>query len=691
MINKDLKNQIQSTYSQFLARHELKARPSQKLMIASIANTLGDPETHHICVVEAGTGTGKTLAYLVAALPIAITSGKTLIVSTATINLQQQLIYKDLPELQESTDLSFNYQLIKGRGRYLCNLKLEEFLQGGSQQEMIFTDGNIKTFTADTLQLYREFETAIYDGKWDGDRDQWHEVIDNEHWWPLTSDRHQCVGRNCKHVSNCAFFRAREAMEETDCLVANHDIVLSDLSLGGGAILPKPEDCIYIFDEAHHLADKTRNHFSSRCRLQSSQNQLNTMEKQLVKLEQDLPKLTSLGQVLEARNSIADISLKISDIKLLAINYFEEHGKEYSNVLRFTAGQLPRFLSEASQQLTPLYKQLIKSTTVIHEGLNEGKESASSTKVLYEHWYTIIGQHIGFVESQAQLWMNYYYATTEDISFARWIRMHENENDIECLASPILPADNLHESLWNQCSGAVLTSATLSSLGNFEQLAMLCGIPQDALYQRLPSPFDFAANALLQISKQGDPRDSFTHTQYLIEQLPQIVSQDEGNLVLFNSERQMNEVFDGMPKDWKRDILLQGTLSKIRIIQEHCGRIEQGYGSTIFGLASFAEGIDLPRDLCKHVIIAKIPFAAPDNPIDEALGEWVESQGFNAFFKVSLPNASLRLIQATGRLIRTEQDKGIITIFDQRLITKNYGKQLLNALPPYTIKTVDFG
>lgn len=703
MLSQDVREQIQKAYSQFLKQNELTARPSQKLMIASIAKTLstnlstkGEKDNEQqtkppICAIEAGTGTGKTLAYLIAALPIAMAEGKTLIVSTATINLQQQLIHKDLPEIRASTDIGLNYQLIKGRGRYLCNAKLEQFLQGGAQHEIIFEDGNVRTFTADALQLYREFETAISDDIWDGDRDQWHEVIDSEHWWPLTSDRHQCAGRNCPYVNKCAFFRARDAMEETHCLVANHDIVLSDLSLGGGAILPKPEDCIYIFDEAHHLANKTRNHFSSRCRLQSSLNQLSQMEKQLIKLESDLPKLQAISSVIEARNHLNFIMDQLHTLNTDSIRYFEQNAKEYSHVIRFTKGDLPDFIMHACEELVPLYKHLIACINTVHQQLQPDTDTNSNHRPLYEHWYAILGQHLGYIEGQAKLWFNYHNADSQSLSFARWIRYYEQDNDIECLASPILPADNLYETLWSKCSGAVLTSATLTALGSFDQLIMLSGIPSDANFQRLASPFDYQSNTLLQLSQRGDPRDSTAHTQYIIEQLPTLLDKNQGSLVLFSSERQMNEVYDGMPKAWKKVILLQGTYSRQAIIEHHCNAIDKQQGSTIFGLASFAEGVDLPGDYCKHVVIAKIPFSSPDNPIDEALAEWVEEQGQNSFFKISLPNASLRLIQATGRLIRSEKDSGVITIFDQRLVTKNYGKQLLDALPPFKREVIDFG
>jgi ATP-dependent DNA helicase DinG len=162
-----------------------------------------------------------------------------------------------------------------------------------------------------------------------------------------------------------------------------------------------------------------------------------------------------------------------------------------------------------------------------------------------------------------------------------------------------------------------------------------------------------------------------------------MVEDKVGTLVLFSSKRQMEQVFDELPNDLARLILIQGQYSNREMVRLHKERIGQGKTSVLLGLASFAEGVDLPGDYCRHVVIAKLPFAVPNEPLQEALAEWIESQGGNSFFDISLPLASLRLIQASGRLLRTETDTGTVSVLDKRLVTKRYGKQLLDALPPF--------
>jgi ATP-dependent DNA helicase DinG len=208
-------------------------------------------------------------------------------------------------------------------------------------------------------------------------------------------------------------------------------------------------------------------------------------------------------------------------------------------------------------------------------------------------------------------------------------------------------------------------------------------VPRNSVFKVVPSPFEYERAVLRVPAMDCDPGQPQEHTQALITNFPQWLDADAGSLVLFSSRRQLQDVYEGLPADWQARILLQGDYSKAEILRRHRQAVDAGSGSVIFGLASFAEGVDLPGDYCVHVLIAKIPFAVPDNPLESALSEWVESQGRNAFMDVTVPDASLRLVQACGRLLRTEVDSGQVTICDQRLLTRRYGKALLDALPPF--------
>jgi len=272
VLNEKLKTTIQTAYNHVLDSKNLKSRHVQKLMIAEIARTLANidkehNETPHICTLEAGTGTGKTIAYLVSALPIAKELKKKLIISTATIALQEQILNKDLPDLQRHSGLNFSFTLAKGRRRYVCLYHLNRYISQDSQTEINLSipqsDGSDKFNTNQTLynnkediKLYGALHRAWENQQWNGEVDSWDDYIAHNSWSPLTSDQHQCSGKRCSNYNECVYFKARERVFKVDCIVVNHDLVLSDLNMGGGFILPAPDESIYIFDEGHHLPDK---------------------------------------------------------------------------------------------------------------------------------------------------------------------------------------------------------------------------------------------------------------------------------------------------------------------------------------------------------------------------------------------------------------------------------------------------
>ena len=270
MLPDEVKNAIQRAYRQLLESKGLTPRYGQRLMIAEIARSLGeigavkdeapdeleDERGDHcgpICVIEAGTGTGKTLAYVLGTLPVAMHLKKKVVLATATVALQEQVTLKDLPDIKRHGDLEFTFTLAKGRGRYLCLSRLDLLLQGNaSLNAMADLYGEVITPpNAQSLALYERMFRKINAGEWQGDRDDWEELLSDQEWTPVTVDNGQCIGQKCSNFSNCCFYQARDEVQRADCVVANHDLVLADLALGGGVILPAPQDTIYIFDEAH--------------------------------------------------------------------------------------------------------------------------------------------------------------------------------------------------------------------------------------------------------------------------------------------------------------------------------------------------------------------------------------------------------------------------------------------------------
>lgn len=707
MLTDALKKQIQSAYSQFLDSKGLKARYGQKLMIAEIAKTLGnidlDEESHripsesggaHICVVEAGTGTGKTIAYLLPAIAIAKYLGKKLVISTATVALQEQIVQKDLPELLHHSGLQFTFTLAKGRGRYLCLSKLDnliaEYESGMNPTKALYED-EYSSVTAQGIQLYQSMVDSLASNQWNGERDTWPRALEQDEWQVITTDHRQCTGRRCSNVSVCSFFKARDSLHAVDVIVTNHDLVLADLALGGGAILPDPKDTIFVFDEGHHLPQKALSHFSHHSRHLATSKWLDQCNKSLGTM---LGHISGAGDIdrfaeqlpsvlMEAKQGLDRIYPRLDELVQTIV--FDDRLTNY----RFVNGILPGDIVEASSDIFKSFDRLSELLGKMSNEISQAMEDAHCPvpKIDLENHYPVVGLWQARAEANRDLWSTFARVDAPNgVPLARWLTPVDNAGslDIEVCSSPILAARTLEYSLWDKIFGAVVTSATLTALGNFQRFQMRSGTPADANYHTVPSPFNFQG-ATFEVPRGAvEANNASLHTQSIIDVMPELIDLSEGTLALFSSRRQMQDVFDAIPKSMSERVLIQGDASKQEMLNQHRARIDAGLGSVIFGLASFAEGVDLPGKYCTHVIIAKLPFAVPDDPIEAALSEWVEARGGNPFMEISVPDASLKLIQACGRLLRTESDVGKISLLDRRIVTKRYGKSILNSLPPFT-------
>ena len=375
MLDSDVKDTIQQGYRQFLNSRELSPRLGQKQMVAAIANSLSnDDPDKRLSVIEAGTGTGKTVGYLIAALPIARALKKTVVVSTGTIALQEQLINKDIPELLESCEWDYSCALVKGRGRYACNLRMEQYLDSLKAKDAgVFLFENDQQFNpnAQTESLYREMWDALEDGSWNGDRDSWDTHIKDMEWSALTVDRRQCTGRRCRFVNQCPFFKARADIEESEVIVANHDLVMADLALGGGAILPPPEDCIYICDEGHRLGDTAIRHFGAECRINSTLAWLERIPKQCKGQAPIFAKDTGL---IEQLPRIEREASKISELLSIAYPLLKEQldtSDDYEGRFRFAHGDVGVTIRDIASQITLQTSGWLGRLEVLEDTLSE--------------------------------------------------------------------------------------------------------------------------------------------------------------------------------------------------------------------------------------------------------------------------------------------------------------------------------
>ncbi|MBW7470008.1 ATP-dependent DNA helicase DinG [Marinobacter sp. M216] len=723
----EIKQQIQQGYRDVLAGKEIRARYGQRLMIAEIARYMGDitdndgqrtspPST---CVVEAGTGTGKTLAYLIAAIPVAKALGKTLVISTATVALQDQIVLKDLPDLRKHSKMDFNWTLAKGRGRYLCMSRLEARLHdegnGDSDTMPLFLLDGPQGEEPGTRAFFEEMLASYGSREWDGDRDHWPEQIPDDVWRQVTTDHRQCTNRHCSYFDSCAFFDARKDLDDADIVVANHDLVLADLALGGGAILPEPENALFIFDEAHHLPDKALNHFAASVPLNSTRQWLKQLSQALTKMQPYLAPATQAAKTLDR------ISTASRDVDLVLARVYEEAeqntGWEFNEERRtaqwrYPEGELPEALGELAGETRLATANLARHLGSLADELQGAFDERKAHEIdrdTAEAWFPVIGAFHSRSEEQLRLWTAWCEQTgnqqtngetsptegSEQVepqrtgykspAAARWAvkQRWDHAEDITLYSSPVLADNLLYARLWSRAYGSVLTSATLTALGRFDRLKARAGLPESSRYLVVPSSFKYGEMATVEVPAISVMPTDNAFTDELVTRLPDLWAGEKATLVLFTSRRQMQQVRDGLAPEYPDLIITQDDMAKGEVLRQHCKRVDEGRPSVLFGVASFAEGIDLPGKYLHHVVITRLPFSVPDDPIEASLAEWVTQRGGNPFMEITVPDASIKLVQAVGRLLRTEQDTGRVTILDRRIIARRYGQLLLDALPPF--------
>lgn len=682
VLNDTLKGEIQRAYSAWLTARGFRARRGQREMIAQVARTLTDVSgDRRILVVEAGTGTGKTAGYCLPAVPVAKALGKVVVLSTATVALQEQVVLRDLPDLARHSGMQFQFALAKGRGRYVCLKRLDDRLRYDGQQEIPL----FEALSEDGTAVYQAMLEAFADKSWDGEQDSWSSGVDERLWRQVTTDHRGCANSRCSFFRQCPFFKARAALDGVDVIVANHDLVLADLSLGGGAVLPEPEDCIYIIDEAHHLPDKTQQHFASSARLLSTSTWFDSVNAVLGSMAQRFARpdeLVAVATRLAGYAAQAQHALRVLHEAAQGLEFVARD--DTLETYRFPLGAIPDHLTALAQDALGPVREVREDLARAHAMLQDVVAGELHWQGSHEaeDWLPVLGQQETRALAVVALLQDYARAQQAEGVHARWA--NRTEHDMELVSAPIQPGRLLREHLWDRCYAAVCTSATLSALGSFRRFFDRAGLEEDVVALRIDSPFDFANIATFTVPPmQSDPRDFQAHSREVADLLPGLVAEERSALVLFTSWRQLNEVRRQLPAVLADRLKVQGEGSKQALLDAHRRAVDRGEPSILVGLASFAEGVDLPDDYCRHVVIVKLPFAVPEDPLDQAMAEWAESQGKNPFTEISIPDAALRLVQACGRLIRHEGDYGRITLLDKRIVTQRYGRALLDSLPPY--------
>ncbi|RIZ56808.1 ATP-dependent DNA helicase DinG [Vibrio sp. PID23_8] len=688
MLTSNIQKSIRTSYQNLQAQLDnFVPRRAQNYLVAEIAKTLCGQyhKSNRLLVAEAGTGIGKSLSYLMAAIPVAVYNNRKVVISTATVALQEQLVNKDLPLFRRITDREFSFILAKGRQRYCCAEKLAAACGvDGGQLAMFETKPKKKD-----IELLETMYRSLAQGKWDGDRDSWPKSIDDQLWQLIVSDKHSCNNSLPTH-RGCPFQKARAELDKNDVIIANHSLVMADADLGGGVILPEPENTIYVFDEAHHLPHVARDHASASASLKGA-------AAWLEKLNQSTSKFSSLADEKRVGRFRNDLQESVQELipALSQLTKQFDPAQFDDGICRFEHGELPNWLENQSKELKQLSKKANQSVAKIADLIAERVKDGELSSKLAEPALAELGFYIQRLENLAQVWRLMAEPTRDKgAPLARWLEKHpDREGDYIVSVSPLEIGWQLDQQIWSRCIGAVLVSATMRALNSFQYFCHQVGVdakPESGTqFLALASPFDYQNQAELLIPAMQYEPQAPQFTEYLIEILPKYLEDNKANLVLFSSYWQMNQVADALNADFiKRGwaLQVQGESSRAEILKKHKKLIDKQKTSILFGTGSFSEGLDLPGELLENLIITKIPFGVPTSPVEQAHSEYIEKKGGNPFMQITVPDASKKLIQSVGRLLRKERDSGRVTILDRRLVTKRYGQALIDSLPPFKRK-----
>lgn len=635
---------VNTIYNKMLSMGGYSPRKGQVDMMNASSNVF---RHGGVALCEAGTGTGKSFAYGLPGAIIGKEKNKSLIISTSNVSLQTQLVQKDIPVIEKVMGSPVTSVVAKGKSRFLCWAKVEK------------NQSNPDCNTI--MNMKRDGESM--------DMDSIPESVNAKN---LISVRvtHQCKGRACHHYNSCEYQTNKNKVKTADIIVTNHSYLLTDLSIGGGILLPKMSDCLVAIDEAHNLPNIAINAFSEKHWLSQSISELGNVG--LFEVGGEYKREIEL-----INKSILTLNTNLDSISMLLEN--SENLKK-SGMIVYKDGVIPEGLFARRERIAEQSKILNDRMQFLSQTLDDEMTDDDDPFIAKLH-ATIYRGMMENLKVQ-KVWNLFGENIDGEPPVAKWFKNIKHYEDIEVGASVTSASKRLKETLIDSGAAVVIASATMCDQSGFENFKRECGITNAISEVRCMSPFNYRENANLVVpAMRFDPTDVEGHTGEVISISGKVMKKGQGGLVLFSSKQQMLQVRDGMKDGFEGEILVQGELSKKKLIEKHCQNVDAGITSVIFGLDSFYEGIDLKGEYCSTVVISKLPFPTMDDPVFIVKKHQIEKNGGNSFTDLILPYVIKKLTQGVGRLIRTMEDFGDVFILDSRIATKRYGVQMLNQLP----------
>ena len=640
-------------------------------------------------IVEAGTGTGKTLAYLIPSIKWAVTNKKKVIIATNTINLQEQLLLKDIPLAKSIIKDEFSYVLVKGRNNYVCkrlfnelalgkNIDIETFsIEAREQIEYILKWGN-KTKTGDKAELPFEVYPDV--------------------WELVQSTTELCLGKKCPYRKECFYMKTRMEKMEADILISNHHVFFADLNVRAETdfdseylILPRYD--MVIFDEAHNIESVARSYFSVEVskisftrllnRIYQRKNKRKKEKSALIRVEDTIDEkdLEDSQQYIDLLNTLKE---EISILQNIGDEYFDEIRKIYEtnteapikkslNNFEMTKSRFLENLREKKDifqsKLTDFLNLMISFNNVIDEEKDKNPEVIN------------FNNHLKMFKAYIDSFK--FINSFEDDNYIYWLDINSKRTNVVLTATPLNIAQKLSTVLFDNLDRLVFASATIVVNGSFDYFKKSLGLDEeDCIEAIIKSPFDY--NEQMSVYIPSDIQDSENINAFVSDAsrfILNILLKTNGKaFILFTSYTMLNQIYYSISKKLKDkgfEVFLHGDKPRSQLIKE----FKEAENPILFGTTSFWEGVDVQGENLSNVIITKLPFLVPTDPVVSAISKKIEENGGNSFTDFQLPEAIIKFKQGVGRLIRKKTDSGNIFILDNRILKKRYGSLFINALP----------